>query len=69
MGFNWPMVFLRLGVLLLALGLLPALAAQWLFAGEGRILTGLLLVSVAPLGAGMLALAAILFLAGWYRRR
>lgn len=69
MMLNWSAIFLRMGLLLLALGVVPELARTLLFPDSSRILTGMLLVSVAPLGAAMLAIAAILFLAGLYRRR
>jgi hypothetical protein len=69
MMVSWSAIFLRMGLLLLALGILPELARSLLFPESSRILTGMLLVSVAPLGAVMLGVAAILFLAALYRRR
>ncbi len=65
----WAMVLLRLALVLLAIGLLPALAVQYVFTQFDALIPALLLFSVAPIGAIALAIAAILFLAAWVRRR
>ena len=65
----WAMLLLRLALVLLAVGLLPALAVQYVFTEFDALIPALLLFSVAPLGAIVLAIAAILFLAAWVRRR
>jgi len=65
----WAMVLLRLALVLLAVGLLPALAVQYVFTEFDALIPALLLFSVAPMGAIALAIAAILFLAAWVRRR
>jgi hypothetical protein len=65
----WAMVLLRLALVLLAIGLLPALAVQYVFTQFDALIPALLLFSVAPMGAIALAIAAILFLAAWVRRR
>lgn len=65
----WAMVLLRLALVLLAIGLLPALAVQYVFTEFDALIPALLLFSVAPMGAIALAIAAILFLAAWVRRR
>ena len=65
----WAMVLLRLALVLLAIGLLPALAVQYVFTEFDALIPALLLFSVAPMGAIVLAVAAILFLAAWVRRR
>jgi hypothetical protein len=64
----WAMLLLRLALVLLAVGLLPALAVQYVFTEFDALIPALLLFSVAPLGAIVLAIAAILFLAAWVRR-
>jgi len=64
----WAMVLLRLALVLLAIGLLPALAVQYVFTEFDALIPALLLFSVAPIGAIVLAIAAILFLAAWVRR-
>ena len=65
----WAMVLLRLALVLLAIGLLPALAVQYVFTELDALIPALLLFSAAPMGAIALAIAAILFLAAWVRRR
>jgi len=64
----WAMMLLRLALVLLAIGLLPALAVQYVFTQFDALIPALLLFSVAPMGAIALAIAAILFLAAWVRR-
>lgn len=64
----WAKILLRLGLVLFAVGTLPALLVQYVFTGFDALIPALLLFSVAPLGAVALAVAAILFLVGWVRR-
>lgn len=64
----WAKMLLRLGLVLLAIGALPALLVQYVFTGFDALIPALLLFGVAPLGALALAVAIILFLVGWARR-
>ena len=64
----WARLTLRLGLVLAAIGILPALAEQLLFPGFGGALPALLLLSVMPLALLVLAAAAILYLAVLVRR-
>ena len=64
----WARMLLRLALVLLAVGLLPALAVQYVFTDFDALIPALLLFSVAPLGAIVLVVAVILFLAAWVRR-
>ena len=64
----WAKLLLRLALVLLAIGLMPALAVQFVFPGIDALVPVLLLVSVAPLGAVCLVISAILFLAALVRR-
>jgi polyferredoxin len=64
----WAKVLLRLALVLLALGILPALAIQYVFTDIDTLVAVLLLFSVAPLGALILLVSVILFLAAWLRR-
>ncbi len=65
----WTKLLLRLGLVLLALGTLPALAVQYVFTGFDALIPALLLFSVAPLGAFVLIVALILFLVNLARRK
>jgi hypothetical protein len=64
----WAWMLLRLALVLLAIGILPALAVQYVFTDLDALIPALLLFSVAPLGAIVLVVAVILFLAAWVRR-
>jgi len=64
----WSAVFLKLGLLLLAIGLLPALVVAYLLRGVDSLVPGLLALSVAPLGALALVVAALLWLVERLRR-
>lgn len=64
----WAKLLLRLALVLLAIGLLPALAVQFVFTDIDALIPFLLLFSVAPLGALFLAASAILFLVALGRR-
>jgi hypothetical protein len=58
----WAKITLRLAVVLLAIGLMPLLALQFLWPSMDPVVPVLLSVMVAPLGAVCLAVAIILFL-------
>ena len=65
----WAKLMLRLALVLLAVGLVPLFAITLLFTGFSPIVPVLLSVFAAPIGAFCLAVAIILFLAAWVRRR
>jgi hypothetical protein len=65
----WAKALLRLGLVLLAIGVLPALLVQYVFTGFDALIPAMLLVSVAPIGGLSLAIAVILFLVALVRRR
>ena len=65
----WARLMLRLALVLLVVGLVPLLAVTLVFSGFSPIVPVLLSVFVAPIGALCLAIALILFLAAWVRRR
>ena len=65
----WAKLMLRLALLLLVIGLAPLLAVTLIFTTFSPIAPVLLSVFVAPLGLFCLAVALILFLAAWVRRR
>lgn len=58
--YRWSLAFLQLGVLLLAIGVLPE-AIAWLF-GARPTFTALLLLSIGPLG-GLVTITGLLMLA------
>lgn len=64
----WAKIMLRLGLVLLAIGVVPLLVLQFLIPQMDPIVPVLLSVMVAPLGAIFLAIAVILFLAVLVRR-
>jgi hypothetical protein len=65
----WAALLLRLGLVLLALGVVPALLVQYVFTGFDALIPAMLLFSVAPIGGLITAIALILFLAALARRR
>jgi len=65
----WARMMLRLGVVLLAVGLGPLLVLQFILPQMDPIVPVLLSVMVAPLGAIFLGIAIILFLAALVQRR
>ena len=65
----WTKMFLRLALVLLAIGLVPLAATQFLFTDVNPLIPVMLSLSVAPLGVLCLLAAAILFLAALLRRR
>lgn len=64
----WAKLMLRLGIVLLAVGTIPALLVNYIFTGFDALIPALLLFSAAPLGAVITLVALILFLAAWVRR-
>ncbi len=65
----WAKLFLRLGLVLLAVGILPLLVQQFVLPQISPIVPVLLSVMVAPLGAIVTVVAVILFLVALVRRR
>ena len=65
----WSRMFLRLGLVLLGLGVIPLLLVQYVFTGLDPLIPVMLSLSVAPIGVLVLIIALILFLAGLLRRR
>ena len=64
----WAWIILRLALVLLAIGILPALAVQYVLTDWDATIAALLLFSVAPLGVVVLVIAVILFLVALARR-
>jgi len=65
----WAKLFLRLAIVLLAVGLIPVLAVGTIFSGVSPLIPVMLSFLVAPLGALSLLVSLILFLAAVLRRR
>jgi hypothetical protein len=65
----WAKIMLRLGLVLVAIGVGPLLVLQFLLPQMDPIVPVLLSVMVAPLGAIFLVVAVILFLVVLARRR
>ena len=65
----WARLLLRLGLVLLAIGVVPALLVQYVFTGLDALIPAMLLFSAAPLGGLITAIAVILFLVALARRR
>jgi len=64
----WAKLFLRLAIVLLAVGLIPVLAVSTIFTEVSPLIPVMLSVLVAPLGALSLLVSLILFLAAALRR-
>jgi hypothetical protein len=64
----WAKIMLRLSLVLLAVGTVPAILVQYVLTGFDALIPAMLLFSVAPIGVLVLAVALILFLAAWVRR-
>ncbi|AKR56537.1 hypothetical protein GCM10011321_02060 [Youhaiella tibetensis] len=67
--YLWAKAFLRLGLVLLAIGILPAVIFAYAFPQADPLIPALLSLTVAPLGAFVLAVSVILFLVAVFRRR
>ena len=65
----WTMLLLRLGLVLLAVGILPVIAAGTFLPELDPVVPVLLSLLVAPLGGLALLAAAILFLARTLKQR
>ncbi len=65
----WAKVTLRLGLVLLAVGLIPLILQQFVLTDISPIVPVLLSVMVAPLGVIITVLSLILFLVALVRRR
>ena len=65
----WAKLLFRLGLVLLAVGVIPALLVQYVFTGFDALIPALLLFSAAPLGGLITAIALILFLVALVRRK
>ena len=65
----WAKILLRLGLVLLAIGVVPAMLVQYVFTGFDALIPAMLLFSAAPLGGIILVIALILFLAVLVRRK
>ena len=68
-AFFWAKIWLRLGAVLLVVGIGPLLVQQFVLTDINPIIPTLLTVSVAPLGAICLTVGIILVLVAWVRRR
>jgi polyferredoxin len=67
-AFFWAKIWLRLGAVLLLVGIAPLLVQQYVLPDISPIVPVLLSVMVAPLGALCLVVGVILFLVAWARR-
>ncbi len=65
----WAKLFLRLGIVLLAIGLIPLALTATVLTNWDQLIPLILSLSVAPLGAVCTVVALILFLAALLRRR
>jgi hypothetical protein len=65
----WAKLLLRLGLVLLTVGVIPAGLVQYVFTGFDALIPAMLLFSAAPLGGFITAIAIILFLVALVRRR
>ena len=65
----WAKLFLRLGIVLLAIGLIPLALTATVLTTWDQLIPVILSLSVAPLGAICAIVALILFLAALLRRR
>lgn len=64
----WAQLFLRLAIVLLAVGLMPLVAVGTLFRDVSPLVPVMLSLLVAPLGALSLVVSLILFLVAALRR-
>ncbi|AEQ52167.1 hypothetical protein [Pelagibacterium halotolerans] len=65
---RWGIAFMQLGVLLLAIGLLPLVVMATLFPGASTLVPVLLSLSVAPLGGLCLISGFVMWAIGTVRR-
>ncbi|MFD1943193.1 hypothetical protein [Paradevosia shaoguanensis] len=67
--YIWASAFLWLGIVLLAIGVVPALAFAFFLPQADPLVPALLSLTVAPLGAVMLLIGIILYLVVAFQRR
>jgi hypothetical protein len=67
-AYFWAKIWLRLGAVLIAVGIGPILIQQYVLPDINPVVPTLLTVMVAPLGALCLGVGIILFLVAWARR-
>ena len=65
----WMKLFLRLGLVLVAVGLIPLLLTSTILTTWNQLIPIMLSFTVAPIGALCILVALILFLVGLLRRR
>jgi hypothetical protein len=65
----WVRALFRLGLVLLAIGAIPALLVKYVFPDFDALIPAMLLITVAPFGVLCLVVSIILFLAALVRRR
>jgi hypothetical protein len=65
----WMKLFLRLGLVLVAVGLIPLLLTSTILTTWDQLIPIMLSFTVAPIGALCTLVAVILFLVGLVRRR
>ena len=65
----WMKLFLRLGLVLVAVGLIPLLLTSTILTTWNQLIPIMLSFTVAPIGALCILVALILFLVGLARRR
>lgn len=67
--YLWAKAFLRLGLVLLAIGVLPVVAFAVFLPQADPLIPAMLSLTIAPLGVVVLVVAFILFLVAVFRRR
>jgi len=67
-AFFWAKIWLRLGIVLLLVGIAPILLQQVGFADSIPVMVTLVTLTVAPLGAVCVVIGIILVLVAWARR-
>ncbi|WP_404402783.1 hypothetical protein [Pelagibacterium halotolerans] len=65
---RWAIAFLQLGLLLLAVGALPAVAMGIFAPSANALVPALLSLTVAPLGVAVLAVGAIMWIVALLKR-
>ena len=67
-AFFWAKIWLRLGIVLLLVGIAPMVLQQVGFADSIPVMATLVTLTVAPLGAVCVVIGIILVLVAWARR-
>lgn len=65
---RWAIAFLQLGLILLAVGALPAIAMGLIAPSANALVPALLSLTVAPLGALVLAIGVVMWIVARLRR-